>query len=147
MQLDLVETDHGCLVPTSHKLDKDGYFHRRVPGGGGKREFYHRYVFRKHHGLDEIPEGFEIDHMCSNRACCNVGHLQMLPREIHKSETARETHARKKAMALMFWRWTDCNSSGLGDMFKVSAFTAERWIDEWSDTIAMIDVVDTLTEG
>lgn len=27
-----------------------------------------------------IPEGYEIDHLCRNRACCNPGHLEAVTR-------------------------------------------------------------------
>ena len=37
---------------------------------------YHRYVWENEHGL--IPRDYEIDHICKNRACCNIEHLQML---------------------------------------------------------------------
>jgi hypothetical protein len=34
----------------------------------------HRYSYIIHRG--EIPEGYQIDHLCRNRACCNPEHLE-----------------------------------------------------------------------
>lgn len=35
----------------------------------------HRWAYEQEHG--PIPEGHEIDHMCSNRLCVNVKHLRL----------------------------------------------------------------------
>lgn len=34
----------------------------------------HRYFYEKANG--KIPDGFEIDHLCGNRACVNAEHLE-----------------------------------------------------------------------
>lgn len=66
-KLILEATETGCIIPTSHKLNQDGYFRKRT---NGVLEMYHRTVWTKANG--QIPEGFEVDHKCRNRACCNV---------------------------------------------------------------------------
>lgn len=42
---------------------------------------FHRTVYRLHFG--EIPDGYEIDHICNIRACCNPEHLRALEGSIH----------------------------------------------------------------
>lgn len=44
----LKKLDNGCIVPTSHKLNADGYFRYHIPHNGKGRSplvMYHRYVW------------------------------------------------------------------------------------------------------
>lgn len=43
----------------------------------GKRDYAHRNAYRQAHG--PIPAGFDIDHLCRNRACVNASHLEAVP--------------------------------------------------------------------
>lgn len=45
-------------------------------GLNGKNVKVHRYVWERDVG--PIPKGFEIDHICRVRACCNVKHLRVV---------------------------------------------------------------------
>ena len=74
-------TEEGCKVPVGFKLNQDGYFRKRIDG---KLIMYHRYSYEQEHG--DIPEGMEVDHLCKNRACCNVEHLQLLTSSEHRSK-------------------------------------------------------------
>lgn len=92
-----ITTDEGCHVCLSHKLNQDGYL-RKAWGSSRKPEereieMFHRFIYRAHKG--EIPEGYEVDHMCRNRACCNPDHLQALDGSEHASLTNR-TRTRRK---------------------------------------------------
>lgn len=86
-----VTLDTGCYVPISHKLNADGYFRKNW---GNRRsndahaEMFHRAIYRMHNG--EIPAGYEVDHMCRVRACCNPDHLQLLTRSDHAAKTNTE---------------------------------------------------------
>lgn len=126
-KLVLVTTESGCIVPTSHKLNKDGYFRRKFPAG--KHQMYHRWVWEQTHG--EIPEGYEIDHICRNRACCNIEHLQMLERSEHKVKTNKERYAERKDAAHKFWLLHKPTGVALSKEFDVSFSIACRWIREW----------------
>ncbi len=61
-----------CIVFTGH-LNHDGYGRLRYHG---HLIMAHRLAYELTQG--KIPDGFEIDHICRNRACVNTGHLQAL---------------------------------------------------------------------
>lgn len=84
-----VKNDDGCYLPLSHKLNKDGYFRKRW-GSDGQVEMFHRFIWRAHNG--EIPEGYEINHLCGCRACSNVEHLECIPGTEHTIKTNRERY-------------------------------------------------------
>ena len=86
-----ITTEDGCMVPLSHKLNADGYF-RKAWGNPRKNdrvvEMFHRTVYRMHFG--KIPEGYEVDHPCGLRCCCNPAHLKALDGSEHASKSNRE---------------------------------------------------------
>lgn len=43
----------------------------------------HRIEWEKENG--PIPENYEINHKCKNRKCCNLEHLECLPKSEHRS--------------------------------------------------------------
>lgn len=59
-----------CIIWTG-ALTVAGYGVKRVEG---RLEYLHRLAYIEAHG--SIPEGLELDHLCRNRACYNVGHLE-----------------------------------------------------------------------
>jgi hypothetical protein len=71
------EPNSGCILFA-------GY---RNAGGYGKilvnrrAESAHRVAYGLYVG--EIPDGYDIDHLCRNRACVNVSHMQAVPRQIN----------------------------------------------------------------
>lgn len=44
----------------------------------GKRKLAHRVLWEKENG--KIPEGLELDHLCRNRSCVNLDHLEPVTR-------------------------------------------------------------------
>lgn len=125
-KLILEATETGCIIPTSHKLNQDGYFRKRT---NGVLEMYHRTVWIKANG--PIPEGFEVDHKCRNRACCNVEHLQVLDRDSHLVKTNQERYAARKLEARDYWVETGCIGTKLAEVFNVSFSATCGWIREW----------------
>ena len=88
-------TDDGCIIPTQHKLNKDGYFRRNMKWKGVKRLYmFHRIVWEATYG--NIPEGFEVDHRCHNRACCNIKHLQCIDGSEHAILSNKERTGYKR---------------------------------------------------
>lgn len=125
-KLILEATETGCIIPTSHKLNADGYFRKRT---NGHLEMYHRTVWRQANG--EIPEGCEIDHKCRARHCCNLEHLQMLEGTEHTVKTNVERYADRKLKAKDYWLETECTGTRLAEVFGVSFSAACGWIREW----------------
>jgi hypothetical protein len=77
--------------------------------GGPTRNGYGRLQFRETAGCDNksripahifayeqmhgpIPKGMDLDHLCRNRCCVNVAHLEVVPR----SENLRRGHVSRK---------------------------------------------------
>ena len=122
-----VTMDNGCVIQTSHALNPDGYFRKSIEG---KPVMYHRYIWELTNGM--IPEGYEIDHMCKNRACCNIAHLQMLTVTEHRSKDNGMRYANRKAKAKVIWL-SDSTITGteLGAMFNVTWSSGYNWIREW----------------
>ena len=50
-----------------------GYGQRRH---NGKMAYVHRLAYEEVNG--PIPEGMTIDHLCENKACYNVAHLELV---------------------------------------------------------------------
>lgn len=129
----LKKLDNGCIIPISHKLNKDGYFRYTIPNKDGKgrgvKVMYHRYVWENEHGL--IPRDYEIDHICKNRACCNIEHLQMLKGTEHTIKDNKLRYKARKDEAKNYWMQTKCTGSYLASLFCVSFSTACKWIREW----------------
>lgn len=129
----LRKLDNGCIVPISHKLNKDGYFRYTIPNKDGKgrgvKVMYHRYVWENEHG--SIPRDYEIDHICKNRACCNIEHLQMLKGTEHTIKDNKLRYKARKDEAKNYWMQTKCTGSYLASLFCVSFSTAYKWIREW----------------
>lgn len=92
--LKVIQDDKGCFVCTSHAPNADGYFRLFVSKESKPRmKFLHRIEWEKVNG--PVPEGYELDHICRNRGCCNTAHLQLLSTQEHKVKTNRERYAER----------------------------------------------------
>lgn len=126
IKLVLEQTKEGCIVPSSHSLNQDGYFRKRVDG---VLVMYHRYCWEQVNG--NIPDGYEIDHKCKNRACCNVSHLQQLTDTEHRSKDNAMRYASEQEEAKFYWLTHQCSGTELAKVLDLSLSTACRWVRCW----------------
>ncbi len=79
----------GCFINTSHKVNPDGYFRYNLGGRlNGRPLMFHRIMWELKYG--PIPDGYEINHLCNNRGCCNTDHLECINGSEHKTLTNTE---------------------------------------------------------
>lgn len=87
-----MQTYTDCWEPRGGYPTDDGY--KRVlthpRSKGGKLKMWHRLVWEIVNG--DIPEGYEINHLCKNRKCCNIDHMEMLTRSEHRSKDNAERY-------------------------------------------------------
>lgn len=62
----------GCITYEGVR-DRQGYGKLKVPGSRNSR-LAHRMCYELIRG--PIPDGMELDHLCSNQPCVNPGHLE-----------------------------------------------------------------------
>ena len=91
-----------CWIPKGGYPTNDGYlrvlnYPRRL---GGKLKMWHRLVWEVVYG--EIPDGYEVNHLCKVRQCCNPTHLEILTRSEHrtKDNTGRYQERRVRVFAM-----------------------------------------------
>jgi len=127
MEIILKQIETGCIITTSHKLNHDGYFRKRNNGG---KEMYHRTIWRRENG--DIPNGYEIDHKCKNRACCNIEHLQMLTSSEHRTKDNYERNKPKRISARLYWGENqEVTGAELSGIYEINPNTGCKWIKEW----------------
>lgn len=87
-----VDITPGCWVWLAKRTLGYGSF-----WNGQSHEGAHRYSYRLHVG--PIPPGFELDHLCRNRACVNPAHLEPVTQRVNllRGEGACARNARKKS--------------------------------------------------
>ena len=77
--------DKGCRV-CDNAPNQDGYI--RVRGNRiGKGRLVMLHVLQWILANGEIPEGMEVNHLCSNRSCCNIDHLEVICGSAHATLT------------------------------------------------------------
>lgn len=84
-------TDAGCWEFTGCKV-RGGYGQIRIAGKG---QYTHRVMHELHSG--PIPEGYDIDHLCRNRACCNPSHLEAVTRAVNAARTPPGARGQNRA--------------------------------------------------
>lgn len=72
-----VATEGDCAVWTGC-LNSAGYGMIGLGGRGAGNEYAHRLAYMWAHGLDELPAGHHVDHLCRNRRCVKPAHLELV---------------------------------------------------------------------
>ena|ERR1700683_4166280 len=84
-----VQLPNGCVLWIGCR-DKDGY------GKCSRKSIgvftSHKLAYWLRNG--GVPVGFELDHTCKNRSCCNPDHLDLVSHaeNVRRSERPRHTH-------------------------------------------------------
>lgn len=121
-----VTTDKGCTVCTSHAHNHDGYLRLKLEG---KMQLYHRYVWEKLFG--KIPENYEVNHKCKNRACSNIEHLECIEGREHASLSNRERYADVNTQAKFLWMYYGATVETLSKTFGRTQSCVYRWLRKW----------------
>ncbi len=87
----------GCKLWTA-QITPDGYGRFSVDG---RKVYVHRWIYE--HEIGPIPEGLELDHLCRNRACVEVSHLEPVAHRENtlrgvgpSAQNARKTHCPRR---------------------------------------------------
>ncbi len=82
-----------CLDPGFGYENGDGYVRiwDKPSTKGGKLVMRHRWMWEQLMGY--IPDGYEINHKCKNRRCCEVDHLECIKRKDHRVKDNGERYA------------------------------------------------------
>lgn len=121
----------GCLVPTNHKPQPNGYV-RIVATRFGKtgRDYLHRLTYLEANGEGSIPEGWELDHLCARRDCCEPSHLWPIPPREHRYLTQMQRYDDQKEALRMLWHVHGGNISirNLAKAVGIGPNPAGRWL-------------------
>jgi hypothetical protein len=92
--MDRPDPPPGACVPWLGHIMRNGY---GIAHANGKTTTAHRVVWERERG--PIPPGLQIDHLCRNRACVNVAHLEPVTHRVNdlRGEGVGAIHARKSA--------------------------------------------------
>ena len=71
--------EHGSkCIELPLKLNQDGYLRVHV---GNKCRMLHQMIWEAMHG--KVPDGYEVHHLCKNRSCQNINHLDCIEGSRH----------------------------------------------------------------
>jgi hypothetical protein len=119
-----------CVEIVSHARNRDGYVSIRPRRGPiGRNTGAHRLAYASKFG--PIPKGYEVDHICGNRACCNRRHLRLLTVREHKQVTNATRNDARLEEAHCYWLIHQCSGAELARQFGVSPVTGWRWIKQF----------------
>ncbi len=78
-----IDSITGCWNWTGAHLPSGyGIFFMRKVDGKIRYVYVHRFSWEYHHA-EQIPEGFEPDHLCRNRQCANPSHIEVVTHKVN----------------------------------------------------------------
>lgn len=111
--------DHGPCWVWGGRIHRDGYGQVKYKG----RSFYvHKLLYILLVRKAPVPEGYEVDHRCHRRACCNPEHLEMVTKAVNL-DRRQNTMGREAAEAI---RASDRSNTELAAEYGVSAEQIRR---------------------
>lgn len=121
-----------CIEIVSHARDRKGYVPIRPRIGPRSNHVgAHRLAYASKYG--PIPKGYEVDHICRNRACVNRSHLRLLTVREHKQVTNATRNDDRLEEAHCHWLIHACSGAALARQFGVSSSTGVRWVRRFKE--------------
>ena len=126
-----------CLDPGFGYENGDGYVRIwNYPKGedGARLVMRHRWFWELQVG--EIPDGYEIDHVCKNRRCCNIEHFRCIPKSQHVVENNTSRYSRDYnnfAIDLLKYHYLqDLSQPKLAAKYSKSQSTICNWLKKFN---------------
>jgi hypothetical protein len=85
----------------------------------GKVRYAHRLAWEAEHG--PIPDGLTVHHLCENRRCINVAHMELLRRDDHAGGAGHGKLSREQAREIRALVAAGAKQQPVADTFGVSA--------------------------
>lgn len=107
-----VDPESGCWLWSTSILPKNGYPialgpAELTPAGKGRSAGAHRWAYIATHG--SIPDGLEIDHLCSVRHCINPDHLEAVTHEENMRRMKERRQGRPRKTKVREFPWAPVN--------------------------------------
>lgn len=118
-----------CYDPDFGSENEDGYVRmlNKPRPEGGRLVMRHRLIWEWYNG--PIPEGFEINHLCKNRRCCNPEHLECLTKSEHKSKDNALRYKKREVEVLAFISENpSISQKKIGERFGLAQATISKMI-------------------
>ena len=128
-------TDTPCIDPGFGYENGDGYVRIwNYPKGteGSRLVMRHRWFWELQ--VEDIRDGYEIDHLCKNRRCCNIGHLRCIPKAQHVIENNKERYVSEyqefKDWYLKGYKVGNYSQRTMGELFNRTQSCICLWINK-----------------
>ena len=118
-----------CIVPDGGYPTEDGYLRvlNKPRAQGGRLVMLHRLEYEKVVGL--IPDGYEVNHKCKTRMCCNINHLELLSRSEHKSkDNSQRDRQREARIVAHYLKNPELTQQSLADQFGLSQTAIQKML-------------------
>lgn len=124
-----IDLEEPCLDAGFGYENGDGYVRvcDKPRNLGGVLVMRHRWFWETYVG--PIPEGYEINHLCKNRRCFNLKHLECLTKSEHKSKDNAQRYAHHFAEFKNFYPHNkEMHQKEMGQLFDRSQACISKWI-------------------
>ena len=117
-----------CFVDIELALTKDGY---AVFDKNDYRTLAHKMIYEKFHG--SIPRGKQLDHLCSNRACLETRHMEIVEPKINTRRGRLAKLTQRDIDDIRYLKITGSRNKDISRQFGISSghvadiFSGRRW--------------------